>query len=189
MFSDCIVLSTELDNFSELIKKIRNLIEKLIKIEVFVRGGIARGKLEHNKTQNLLIGEAMISAYLLEENIANYPRIIIQNNLREEIEKYNWENDPNNPFIKSYSDGCLGFSQVEKKSNTEKDQKLGLLIKRNLNENMGNPKIFEKYKWLMEEYNMREIHGIMSTTKIQIGNNFIEYKLFAAGTEVLEEGQ
>ena len=51
---------------------------------VIVRGGIARGGLIHDK--EMVVGPAMVDAYLLESKKAVYPRIIISEELKNEFE-------------------------------------------------------------------------------------------------------
>lgn len=53
-------------------------------IDVLVRGGIARGQLIHDRI--MVVGPAMIEAYRLESKEAFYPRIIIEKELKDQIE-------------------------------------------------------------------------------------------------------
>ena len=81
VFSDSIVISYSLKTpiggalFHVLIDIVHLYIE-LLNNGIFVRGGISYGEMYHN--QKICFGPAMISAYMLEEEKAIYPRIVIE---------------------------------------------------------------------------------------------------------------
>lgn len=86
-FSDSIVISSlagTADSFEMLQQLLLGVTELVDKYEVLVRGGIARGPLIHDR--EMVVGPAMIEAYRLESKMAKYPRIIIAQNLKEQIE-------------------------------------------------------------------------------------------------------
>lgn len=77
-FSDSIVISFLEDEISEVyytLADIQKLIVLLINQGFVFRGGISYGKLIHNDIA--LFGPAFIDAYYLESKKANYPRIIV----------------------------------------------------------------------------------------------------------------
>jgi hypothetical protein len=82
-FSDSIVLSIGLENdmyAMSMIEYVSRLIYRLWKdFKILIRGGIAVGKLSH-VDKGPLFGPAMVKAYDIETNLANYPRIILDNN-------------------------------------------------------------------------------------------------------------
>lgn len=76
-FSDSIVISTEPSESGllYLVDHVERIVFNLLKLGVFCRGGIAKGLLFHEK--NLVFGQAMIEAYDLEHEKADYPRVIL----------------------------------------------------------------------------------------------------------------
>lgn len=87
MFSDSIVISqpiTELD-YPLFIELIAQLQYGLFSKGILVRGGISYGKLYHD--ENYLFGEGLIKSYLFESKYADYPRILVDTALIEEIHK------------------------------------------------------------------------------------------------------
>ena len=61
------------------------LQRKLGKIRIFLRGGIASG--EFTCYEDVIFGQGLIDAYILESKVAKYPRVLISLNI--EIDKYN----------------------------------------------------------------------------------------------------
>ena len=87
MFSDSIVISqpiTEL-NYPLFIDLIAQLQYSLFTKGILIRGGISYGKLYHD--ENYLFGKGLIKAYLFESEYADYPRILVDNDLIEEIHR------------------------------------------------------------------------------------------------------
>lgn len=87
MFSDSIIISqpiTELD-YPLFIDLIAQLQFGLFSKGILIRGGISCGKLYHD--ENYLFGKGLIDAYLFESKYADYPRILVDSNLIEEIHK------------------------------------------------------------------------------------------------------
>lgn len=79
-FSDSIVISVGMENdmnVMSVFEYIGRLIYKLWnEFKILIRGAITTGNLVHNEN-GALFGPAMVVAYDLETNLANYPRIII----------------------------------------------------------------------------------------------------------------
>lgn len=87
MFSDSIVISqpiAEVD-YPLFIELIAQLQYGLFTKGILIRGGISCGKLYHD--EYYLFGKELIKAYLFESTYADYPRILIDTNLIEEIHK------------------------------------------------------------------------------------------------------
>lgn len=78
-FSDSIVISFSIKDSKEMIVFFKHLkyvqVELLKKYQILMRGGIVIGDVIHNSF--LLIGPAMIDAYVLESKCAMSPRIVI----------------------------------------------------------------------------------------------------------------
>lgn len=87
MFSDSIVISQPMSevDYPLFIELIAQLQYGLFTKGILIRGGISCGKLYHD--ENYLFGKGLIKAYLFESTYADYPRILIDINLIEEIHK------------------------------------------------------------------------------------------------------
>jgi hypothetical protein len=79
VFSDSVVISSEIHELHSLIWSVLHLQAELLGIGVLLRGGIAKGRLVHSG--NLIYGEGMLRAYELESRVAVYPRVIIEDEL------------------------------------------------------------------------------------------------------------
>lgn len=111
-FSDSIVISSSVRNHSEIIVLFKNIkyvqVQLLSEYNILMRGGIVIGDVIHN--DSLLLGPAMIDAYMLESKCAMSPRIVIDPKV---IYKYNqivkklkedglFDNEPT--YIKDFDD-------------------------------------------------------------------------------------
>ena len=78
-FSDSIVISFSMKNRKEVIAIFKNIkyvqVELLSQFKILMRGGIVIGEIIHK--ESLLLGPAMIDAYILESKCAMSPRIVI----------------------------------------------------------------------------------------------------------------
>jgi hypothetical protein len=75
--SDCLIISSEptLDGFKALSRKIHKITSDLAFDGVFCRGAITKGKLFHH--DKVIFGSSYVKAYKLEEEKADFPRVII----------------------------------------------------------------------------------------------------------------
>jgi hypothetical protein len=81
-FSDSVVVSYAIDEHSsafDLLYDTGLCLLRLAERGFLMRGGVAVGKLVHTETH--LFGPAMNAAYFLESKTANYPRVIVQEDL------------------------------------------------------------------------------------------------------------
>lgn len=58
---------------------------ELALLDIWLRGGISSGNAYFNKQTNQIVGPAYINAYLLEENMAIYPRILLDSKVINEL--------------------------------------------------------------------------------------------------------
>ncbi|WP_297481644.1 hypothetical protein [uncultured Photobacterium sp.] len=72
-------------NLKELCIAIKKIQSTLIKKNIWLRGAVSCGDTYFNKFRNQIVGSAYIDAYLLEENVAKYPRVILDNRLIKEL--------------------------------------------------------------------------------------------------------
>lgn len=97
-FSDSVVrVSILSENYSQkdycnaLLNELTNLSciqMELIKSGVLIRGGISFGEIYYNSNDGVVFGVGLNDAYKLESELANYPRIIIDPNILDELEDY-----------------------------------------------------------------------------------------------------
>lgn len=176
-FSDSIIISVKVEDekineiFSTFIVYIATLGNLLIKNGILIRGGMDIGNLVHQKGK--IFGNALIKAYTLESTIAIYPRIILSKNLLQKLNyplKSKGDRYPYHQYLERFEDGCIGFTQLSilqvmdslydsvyldhfKGDKTSILNKTKKTILNGLNENFDNPKVFTKYKWLMDSFN------------------------------------
>ena len=186
-FSDSIVISCDTKHISDLIMHVKKLSESFIEYGLFLRGGIAHGKLYHN--DRIVFGPALNESYLLESNIAVYPRILISDTVHSLIksttetavgaEEYNnlrniYKLDEDLKTINNISRDDDGFyyinpfplsvtlsSHIRSLGITSLDDFINYLkttIEKNLQKHMSNKKIFSKYFWLATKFNKHYIY-------------------------------
>lgn len=97
IISDSVILSIPFGNdTAETISNLRHLCVAIGKIQyilakknIWLRGAISSGESYFNHDENLVVGPAFVNAYLLEENISKYPRVILDNKIVSDINKNN----------------------------------------------------------------------------------------------------
>ena len=154
-FSDSLVITLPycnkdfIDKVFLVIRATAYLCSKLAITNNFIRGGITIGKMFHET--NIFFGPAFLEAYRLESEIANYPRIILSNQLINLIQNNNI------PYLKTDNDGLIYIDWVDFiKNGTCTSLKDSIpIIENNLDDNInlyqGNLKILAKYKWLKNQ--------------------------------------
>lgn len=207
-FSDSIVVSVKVDDnvnqmTSTLIANLAYIGAILIEKGILLRGAITIGNIIHNDN-GTVFGQGLIDAYLLESKSAKYPRIILSDKLIKEL-NYPLETKrnqyPYHQYICRFDDGCAGFHQmsyyeviddlteVTKRKLMSNLESIRNIIIAGLDSSFESVDIFEKYRWLKEQYNdLTIISDIDPQTqteehvKIQIkefeGSGNIHYKYF-----------
>lgn len=165
--SDCIIRITKIDNKSSPIKEIIQEIEyiayiqfkMLIQYQLVVRGGMAYDKmfLEHSYNDNIVFfGEAYLRAYEIEQKVANYPRIVVDNSIHEIV--------GGNDYVKSDADSLHFINYLETVRNgvtpvedigTHKEC-VEILLEKHKDADI---KIMDKYRWLAR-YHDSYIHDM-----------------------------
>lgn len=95
-FSDTIIRTTFIGRTDPLHEYIRSEIWRLAKCQyeqlskkgILLRGGIARGKLYRHPEGKFIFGPALVRAYHLAEHVAIYPRIVVDHDLVEILERH-----------------------------------------------------------------------------------------------------
>ena len=171
-FSDSIVVSVRVDSnvnemASTLIVNLAYIGAKLIEKGIIFRGGLTIGKIIHNDN-GTVFGQGLIDAFQLETKSAKYPRIVLSDKLIRELNypiNKKRERYPYHQYIDRFEDGCIGFHQmiyyqvIESWTEMTSEKLITSLanvrktIIEGLDTSFENPDVFEKYKWLKEQYN------------------------------------
>lgn len=88
-FSDTLVISFKITDNGQLFNtlvEVQHILIDAISHGFLIRGGVSLGSLIH--TDKILMGPALIEAYDLESSIANYPRIVISQNIIDIASQY-----------------------------------------------------------------------------------------------------
>lgn len=170
-FSDSIVVSVQVNNnvnemASTLIVNLAYIGAVLLKKGILFRGGMTIGNIIHNEN-GTVFGQGLIDAFLLETKSAKYPRIILSDKLIKELNyplEAKSDRYPYHQYINRFDDGCVGFHQmiyyqatecwVEMSSERLRESldEIRKFIINGLDQSFENPDIFDKYKWLKEQY-------------------------------------
>ncbi|MBU3130556.1 hypothetical protein [Clostridium tagluense] len=93
VISDSIIMSIHKGNSNvERLDRLRSLCiavgliqKRLALIDIWLRGGISSGKAYFNIEKNQIVGPAYINAYLLEESMAVFPRVLLDSKVINEL--------------------------------------------------------------------------------------------------------
>jgi len=172
VFSDSIVVSVRVeDNTNEMTSTLITILAYigavLLEKGILFRGGLTVGNLIHYEN-GTVFGQGLIDAYKLESGNAKFPRIILSDNLLNEL-NYPIESKrkryPYHQYLDRFNDGCVGFHQmiyyqvVQKWTEMTTDLlidslgKVRKVIVNGLDSSFEKPDVFEKFKWLKEQYN------------------------------------
>jgi hypothetical protein len=164
IISDGIVMSS--DNTGKglefLVLAIKQLSIALLRLGMFTRGGLAKGKLHHD--DNVLFGDGFMDAYFLESQIAKYPRIIVGKTVYDDMCEFSASGDVVlQPYIRHADDGpafvhilytladpptegcSIGEARVE--------EEVRRRLQMNLFSAMHIPRHFEKVRWFATYWN------------------------------------
>lgn len=153
---------SELGNIFTILSHIQSAF---IENDIFIRGAIALSDLYMDDTT--VIGPALIEAYRLESEFANYPRIILSDEVEKIVMKYTkyYANPPDSPQNEEYlrdKDGRLFLNYLYLNYNWNRDNLRECYaylcmhkdsIMRNINQNRNNYKLLQKYLWIAEYHN------------------------------------
>lgn len=167
-FSDSLVISFHISEESKVfytLLEIQRIIMNLVLEGILCRGGIAFGRLVHN--EKLIFGPAMGEAYKLESQVANYPRVILSEqiiNIGIDSRAGHHNETQESEYIKSCldkdSDGMYYldyFVAIHKELPDPVSDyprylhKLSKIIEKGLSERDLAIKV--KYQWMKEKYN------------------------------------
>ena len=138
----------------------------LLEQGILIRGAITFGDIIH-EDNGTVFGQGLIDSYLLESNYSKYPRIILSDKL---ISKLNYPIEtkrnryPYHQYVDRFLDGCVGFHQMiyyqvmeswtemTKEKLVESLAKIRKVIIKGLDMSFERSEVFEKYKWLKDQY-------------------------------------
>lgn len=152
-FSDSIVISYPIHNLvlKRVFHEIRDLVLILIEHGFICRGGVGVGELYHKDT--VVFGPAMVKAYELESEHAEFPRVIISN---DDIIKFNLSRPELD--LKIDDDGftyfdIFNFYYSESGQMMSTSQFIKDKLEEIISENIDNPDegIRNKYIWLSDK--------------------------------------
>jgi len=161
LISDTIVIYTDYDerHFANIIRTVSMLQARLLTYKILLRGSITSGKLYTQKSKNIIVGQGLINAYLLEQK-AIFPRVIID---REFLKHPDYKKIlfkiSNEKWINSseYTTSLSGFIYVNYLLTlvtfrqfylNNRLNEVYILLKENIYSNIH----FEKYNWLRTEF-------------------------------------
>jgi len=166
-FSDSIVMSANgsTNGLLYILYAARNLALDLLGNGILIRGAIAKGKLHH--VDSVMFGPAFLDAYRIERDIAKYPRIILSQEVFEDIKRMK----PGliHPTFILDDDGppYLHVLQELKKLNSDRDLSTGgrnssevitaqshqRILQNLLDQSIHEPRHFEKVRWFALYWN------------------------------------
>lgn len=174
--SDCIIISAQptMDGFKGLSRKIHKITADLASDGIFCRGAITKGKLFHKG--RMIFGSSYIRAFTLEEELAVFPRVIID---PEIINFFSLEEGQMPLAPAFYGLDIDGFYYQRYWTWFLYPPHVGAYdsylyrvrghIDENLDKFKDSPRVLEKYEWLDREFNSLiswwQKLGLMELTK------------------------
>ena len=168
-FSDSLIISAPVNpkSFWKLVLTISKIFSKLVGNGVLLRGAITVGP--HYRRDRVAFGPSVIEAYRLEQESCVWPRVMLSKNANNYAQKFAkkdviYEKYYRN-YFKQHEDGVVYldyFIDYRRIMNDPDDDDIKLyegkmnLVKASIEEGLANidrPRIFEKYRWMMEEFN------------------------------------
>lgn len=159
LFSDNIFITApkSQEGIKDLIEQVFQLTLTALENGAFVRGGITIGDVSQNDKNNIVFGPALIKAYELESQIAKYPRVIFSKSAINYINSENIENFKSQR-LRQADDGAWFVDIFNDKADEYYENwkaEFKPIIENALSNNIDNPRVFEKIRWLAEYYNAK----------------------------------
>jgi hypothetical protein len=162
-FSDCYVLS-EIAPAWHVIAAVQALGARFLREGILTRGGVVWGKAYHSG--RVLFGPGIIDAYQLEKEVAKYPRIIISEDVRQEVWGYHkglWEGNLLKQdvdrcwFINLLTPSISSWGAIKRSSKIydlrEHLNKIRSALKHEWQRVQGDPARMSKVWWMIHQYN------------------------------------
>jgi hypothetical protein len=171
-FSDTILMSEKAtaSGLSHLLYQVQELALNLLRSGLLIRGGIAKGLLYHE--ESVVFGPAFLEAYRLESNVASFPRVVLNKDVFEDVQKYRevddrWKEDFD-ADLRFSEDGPVHvhllkrFGQLNREPRSEEflhseevlqAQFCQRTLQSLIDDSMHEPRHFEKLKWFAIYWN------------------------------------
>lgn len=166
-FSDTFVISVSAENLIYLVRETGHLCRHMLLSGWPCRGAIVAGALSHN--EEAVIGPALVEAYRLEQAVALYPRVVLNDQALA-----HWhtetaagsETESSSPIVKQDKDGLHfldlfdpAWNQFSDPYNLPKWKPLSdfssaaqMIIETGLTQYSKDPRVLQKYEWLRSEW-------------------------------------
>jgi hypothetical protein len=174
--SDAVALSAQPNaaGFDAICTAAEELSRMLLRSGYFPRGGITKGQLYHD--ESMVFGPALVEAYRLEMEVAQYPRILIPRSVASDGATYageatHWKTQFDERFIRA-SDGpyflhilrnharrAKALAEKKPLAKASDDPQLipliqiGTAVQRRYDEASDNPEHFRKVNWFAHYWN------------------------------------
>lgn len=162
--SDAIALSSSLTpgGLQHLFNSIEHLARGLLDLGYFVRCAIVKDRLFHD--DKMVLGAGLVRAYLLENTVAKYPRVVVT---KDVVDGLGWKNTDSIDltFVRRSKDGLyfqhvLRFLELVKdKQGEDRTRRLKWItrvrdmIQQRLDEAIDDPTHYEKVFWFADYFN------------------------------------
>lgn len=172
-FSDFVVISSKLTpaGLDSLVFAVWRVVTEWLSKGYISRGGISKGKVVHRDYEErkspIVFGPAFVSAYTLEQEIADYPRVVLSKEVRlvyseikqngagtiHALQKLVRQHDDGPHWIDIF--GHIRKDGFDKLSEDVRDeaQQFANALKQQLDEGSDNPKLYRKTRWLVDRFN------------------------------------
>jgi len=159
LFSDCMCISCpdKLENIYYIIYQLMHLQFFLAVNGIFLRGGLSHGL--HFENDIMIFSKGLINAYELEKK-AIYPRIIVDHVIVDIIHNDMPENlkESTLPFLRKSPDSLVFIDYLQAIEDIAVDdddffQEHKKAILQQINTNMNDSTVLDKYRWLSEYHN------------------------------------
>lgn len=185
IISDSVILSMPVNKIKEnQVSKLRHLCiaigiiqQTLAKKNIWIRGAISIGKAYFDRTKNQIVGPAYINSFLLEEELAINPRVILDSKIIDELQfttasdlisainntqhgslhyynwnsniLFDWNTEFDNPGNFINQDVPIFIDYLSKNVNMNDMDLLEIIknIRKNIYQDI---RIYSKYRWLVD---------------------------------------
>ena len=188
-FSDFVVFSCAEtpEGLDLLIFLVWGLMRDWLSKRYVSRGAVTKGQVMHRSgqgdTPGMVFGPAFVEAYLLEQEVADYPRVVLSKEVRKDCERFRRERSSDelraiHQLIRQCEDGpygidlfahfrSAGFKYVTDDHSLEA-KLFGEQLCATLNEEADVPRIYRKLKWLVQQFNGAVEGTVYSGNKVEL---------------------
>lgn len=166
LFSDNILFFAPYNNeidmgnlYMNLLYGLSEFLVQYTKEDIFFRGGITKGNMYYDEKLHFVFGSGLVKAHCLENEIAKYPRIVIDNDLNPSPILVGIDQDEEAVWYLDYL--SLGYCLICKEGKAQQNYEHFIsclyeqknAITRAYYKYKNNGKVFLKYQWLVKYHN------------------------------------